>query len=56
MSNADIFIEMIRLGEQIGKVVQIHLYANDYGHIEGETKDGKEFYMGLTIKEGNKDA
>ena len=30
MSNADIFVEMIRLAEQYGEVITGHMYENDY--------------------------
>lgn len=55
MSNADMLVEMIRLAEQFGKVEQGQLYKSGYINIEGKTKDGKEFYLALNVKE-DKDA
>ena len=56
MSNADILIEMIRLGEQFGKVTEVHLYKSGYCHIDGESKSGKEFSLSPNVKEEKKDA
>ena len=56
MSNADMFVEMIRLAEQFGEAVTAHMYENDYLTIEGRTKDGKDFSLNLMIKEDNKNA
>jgi hypothetical protein len=55
MSNADMLVEMIRLGDQFGKVTEVHLYKSGYCHIDGETKDGKKFSMSLDVKEEKKD-
>ena len=56
MSNADIFVEMIRLAEQFGKVEAANLYPNDYMSIDGETKGGKKFNLNLSLREENKNA
>ena len=56
MTNADIFVEVIRLGEQIGMVSDSHMYAGDYFTVEGKTRDGKKFTLSLTMREENKDA
>ena len=56
MSNADMFIEMIRLAEQFGNVVTAHMFSADYLSIDGETKDGKGFNLSLCLKEEKKDA
>jgi hypothetical protein len=50
------FVEMIRLAEQIGTVEEAHMYTNDYLYINGETKDGKKFNLSLGLREENKDA
>lgn len=55
MSNADMLVEMIRLSEQFGWVTEGHLYRSGYCHVEGETKDGKEFSLSLNMKEEKKD-
>ena len=39
MTNADIFVEVIRLGEQIGMVSDSHMYAGDYFTVEGKKLD-----------------
>ena len=51
MSNADILVEMIRLGEQFGKLTEVRMYKSGYCHIDGETKGGKEFSLILNMKE-----
>ena len=57
MSNADILIEMVRLGEQIGEVEDAHMYPNDYISIYCKTKDGKTCNLTMTMpKEEKKDA
>lgn len=56
MSNADMFVEMIRLAEQFGKVVDAHIFSADYLSVNGETRDGKEFNLSLSLKEEKKDA
>ena len=56
MSNADIFVEMIRLAEQIGNVEAANMYRNDYMTIDGETKDGKKFNLNLSLREENTNA
>ena len=56
MSNADMFVEMIRLAEQYGDVVTGHMYENDYITIDGITKDGKSFNINLMVREEKKDA
>lgn len=56
MSNADMFVEMIRLAEQYGEVVTGHMYENDYITIDGVTKDGKSFNINLMVREEKKDA
>ena len=55
MSNADIFVEMIRLAEQFGKVTEAQMYKSGYINIEGKTKDGNEFYLSRSVKEEKKD-
>lgn len=55
MSNADIFIEMIRMAEQIGEVETAMMYPSDYITVEGTTKGGKKFGMNLTMREAEKD-
>ena len=55
MSNADMLVEMIRLAEQFGNVGQTQMFKSGYINIEGETKDGKSFYMCLNVKEEEKD-
>ena len=56
MSNADMLVEMIRLAEQFGKVEQAHQYPDGYSHVNGKTKDGKQFTLSLSFKEEEKDA
>jgi hypothetical protein len=56
MSNADMFVEMIRLAEQIGTVEDAHMYPNNYLSIAGETKDGKKFNLSLSLRGENEDA
>lgn len=55
MSNADMLVEMIRLGEQFGEVTEVQLFKSGYINIDGKTKDGKEFYLALNVKEEKKD-
>jgi hypothetical protein len=55
MRDADIFIEMIRLGEQIGEVDNSAMYDNGFFSVYGKTKDGKKFCFSLSLKEENKD-
>lgn len=54
MSNADMFVEMIRLAEQFGNVKDAHMYPNDYISIAGETKGGKKFSLSLSLMEDEK--
>lgn len=54
MSNADIMVEVIRLAEQIGNVEDAHLYPNDYISVDGKTRDGKVFYINVSLREGEK--
>lgn len=54
MSNADMLVEMIRLGEQFGNVECAMMYPNDFLTVEGETKDGRKFTLSLTMKEVQK--
>lgn len=57
MRNADMMVEMIRLCDQYGEVLQSHLYDNDYLTVKGKTMDGKEFSLSLIVnKEEKKDA
>lgn len=57
MRNADMMVEMIRLCDQYGEVLESHLYDNDYLTVKGKTKDGKEFSLSLIVnKEEKKDA
>ena len=56
MSNADIFVEMIRLAEQIGSVESANMYGNGYLSVDGKTKDGKKVSLSLIMKEEEKDA
>lgn len=56
MSNADMFVEMIRLAEQIGNVENANMYPNDYMSIDGETKGGKKFNLSLSLREVIKNA
>lgn len=51
MSNADMLVEMIRLGEQFGSVECAMMYPNDFLTVEGETKDERKFTLSLTMKE-----
>ena len=55
MSNADIFVEMVRLTEQIGSVVVAHMYDNGFLTVDGKTKDGKKVNLSLIVKEEEKD-
>ena len=55
MSNTDMLVEMTRLAEQFGKVTQVQMYKSGYINIDGETKDGKEFYLCMNVKEEKKD-
>jgi hypothetical protein len=50
MSNAEIFVEMIRLAEQIGKVEAANMYSIDYMSIDGKLKDGNKFNLNLSLK------
>lgn len=57
MSNADMIVEMVRLGDQYGEVVEAHLYDNNYLTVEGKTWDGEKFSLSLIVrKEEKKDA
>ena len=56
MSNADMFVEMIRLAEQFGKIEDAHMYHNNYLSIDGKTKDGKDFNLNMSVREEKKDA
>ena len=55
MTNADIFVEVIRLGEQIGMVADSHMYDSGFYTVDGKTRDGKKFSLNLTMKEEEKD-
>ena len=56
MSNADMFVELIRLAEQIGNVETANMYPNDYMSIEGVTKCGVKFNLNLSLREVIKNA
>lgn len=55
MRNADIFIEMMRLGEQVGEV-KYAMHNHGFFAVEGKTKDGKKFSFTLSLKEEKEDA
>ena len=55
MSNADIFVEMVRLAEQIGEIEDAHMFPTDYLTVCGKTKDGKKFNLTVSIMEEKKD-
>ena len=55
MSNADMFVEMIRLAEQIGNVESAMMYPNDYITVDGKTNGGKKFNLSLGMREDEKD-
>ena len=55
MSNANIFVEMIRLAEKIGDVAVANMYDAEFLTVEGKTKDRKKFSLSLHIKEEEKD-
>ena len=54
--NTNIFVEMIRLAEQIGDVAVANMYDAELLAVEGKTKDRKKFSLSLHIKEEEKDA
>ena len=56
MSNADMFVEMIRLAEQMGNVESAMMYPNNYMSIEGVTKGGIKFNLSLSLREENEEA
>ena len=56
MRDSDIFVEMIRLGDQIGEVDNCAMYDNGFFSVYGKTKDGKKFCFSLSVKEENENA
>ena len=52
--NANIFVEMIRLAEQIGDVAVANMYDAEFLTVEGKTKDRKKFSLSLHIEEEEK--
>ena len=51
MSRNDFLIEVVRLAEQLGKVVDAHMYPNDYICVAGETVCGQTFSINVTLAE-----
>ncbi len=51
-----IFKALIKIAELIGTVARANMHSGDFMMVEGVTRDGREFYVSLNVKEGEKDA